>query len=531
MSEPPPSFSRARRRLLVAGGFGALSYAVLRELPDQTGGRAQGSTSPTPTTTTIAVREPVAPPAVADAAPAPDPDHVYDLVIEGGRVIDPDTGFDRVAHVGVDGDTITAIDVDTDRALEARTRIDAQGLVVAPGFIDILSYEPNEYGIWYKIADGVTTNLGMHGINNTADAFFAQYTGRVPCHFGGAFDDPYMRNQLLGLNVSDEALPSQVDQLEEQLRLGIGQGWIGLDLEPEYTPGVQGAEISDLARIAADLGIPVFFHARYSEPERNLEGIDEILAVARDTGAAVHVDHITSTGGTYTMPETLARLDAARAEGIDVTACLYPYDFWATTLGSARFGPDPTTGEPAVDRFRIEYEDLVIVGTDEHLNQTAFDQMRANGENPLVAALGSIPEEEIEAALQTDWIMMGSDAILEPGDNNHPRSTGCFSRLLGRYVRERRVLSLQDALAKATILPATRLERGAPVMAKKGRLQRGAHADITVFDPATILDRGTVESPATESVGVQYVVVSGEIVRDPDGNRTDVLPGQPITSA
>lgn len=527
MSEPPPSFSRARRRLLVAGGFGALSYAVLRETPDPATGRARASTSPT----TISVREPVGPPAVEDAAPAPERDHVYDLVIEGGRVIDPDTGFDRVAHVGIDGDTITTIDVDTDRELEARNRIDARGLVVAPGFIDILSYEPNDYGIWYKVADGVTTNLGMHGINNTANAFFSAYAGRVPCHFGGAFDNPFMRNQLLGLNVSDQALPYQVDQLEEQLRLGVEQGWIGLDLEPEYTPGVQGTEVTDLARVAAELGVPVFFHARFSEPERNLEGIDEILAVARDTGAAVHVDHITSTGGTYTMSDTLAHLEDARAEGIDVTACLYPYDFWATTLGSARFGPDPTTGEPAVDRFRIDYEDLVIVGTDEHLNQTTFDQMRANGENPLVAALDSIPEAEIEAALHTDWIMVGSDAILEPGDNNHPRSTGCFSRLLGRYVRERRVLSLQDALAKATILPARRLEKGAPVMKKKGRLQRGAHADITVFDPETILDKGTIESPGTESVGVEYVVVMGEIVRDPEGNHTDVLPGRPITSA
>ena len=125
--------------------------------------------------------------------------------------------------------------------------------------------------------------------------------------------------------------------------------------------------------------------------------------------------------------------------------------------------------------------------------------------------------------------MLGSDAILEPGDKNHPRSTGCFARAIGRYVREHKVLSLMDALAKATILPAQLTERGAPAMRRKGRLQIGADADITVFDPDRLIDRSTIEAPGVESEGVRYVLVGGDVVRDPQGNRRDARPGIAIT--
>jgi N-acyl-D-aspartate/D-glutamate deacylase len=521
----------ARRRLLVAGGLGGLSYVVLRSTPDGVTTRTSTAAADAPTTTVV-VREPDAPPALAGAEPAPGRDHTFDVVILGGRVIDPETGFDARADVGIDGDTIRAISVATDAPLQGRTTIDAAGKVVSPGFIDILSYEPNSYGVWYKIADGVTTNLGMHGINSTADDFFSIYEGQVPVHFGGAFDDPHMRGTFTSLGGGQEAAPYQIDQLADLLRAGFESGWLGVDLEPEYTPGVGTAEITALANVAAEYGMPAFFHARYSEADKNLEGIDEILQVARDTGVAVHVDHITSTGGTFTMEETLARIESARGEGLDVTACLYPYDFWATYIHSTRLGPDPATGQSVVDRYGIAWDDLVIPGTGETLTEESYNALRADtSANPLVAALSSIPEEEIDMALQTDWVMIGSDAIPEESGNNHPRASGTFARTLGVYVRERGVLSLADGLAKMTILPAKRLEAGAPVMASKGRLQRGAHADITIFDPATIIDTSTVLEPASNSTGISHVLVMGQVVLDPDGTKQDVLAGQPIRSA
>jgi dihydroorotase len=233
------------------------------------------------------------------------------------------------------------------------------------------------------------------------------------------------------------------------------------------------------------------------------------------------VEHIISTGGTFTMEQSLATLEAARRSGVAVTACTYPYDFWATYLLSARFN------DGWQERFHITYEDLVVVGTGERLTASTFASYQSRGENLLTAAY-AIPESDVRAALQADWVMLGSDAILEPGNHNHPRSTGCFARAIGRYTRELDVIDLMSALAKATILPAQLLEPGAPAMRKKGRVQLGSDADLTIFDPKTLVDRSTVENPGVESEGVRYVLVGGQVVRDLSGNHQEVRPGSPI---
>jgi N-acyl-D-aspartate/D-glutamate deacylase len=296
-----------------------------------------------------------------------------------------------------------------------------------------------------------------------------------------------------------------------------------VSFEPEYTPWITDDEIDALAAVAAKHGMPVMFHVRYSSPDEpgkdNATAIAEVLQVAKNTGAMVHVDHITSTGGTHTMPQTIATLEQARADGIDVTACMYPYDFWATTLASPRFAPGWQ------ERFRISYGDLAVPGTGERLTEATFRKYQA--QNKLVAAY-AIPDEDVVTGLQTDWIMIGSDAILEPSNNNHPRSTGCFTRVLGTYVRDRNVLSLPDALAKMTILPARRLEKQVPMLTKKGRLQIGADADINVFDPATVTDTSTVDDPAQMAKGINAVLVMGQLVKEGDTLHKDVRVGQPI---
>lgn len=438
--------------------------------------------------------------------------------------MDPDSRFDRVADVGIDGGTITAIE--PAGGLKGTTVLDAKGLVVAPGFIDILSYDPNEYGIWFKVADGVTTNLALHGVRAPASQFFdvwGQDARRPPTHYGGAFSNPWAR-ETLGLGIDDAATPAQIDEMVAMCDRDLRAGYIAVDFEPEYTPGVTFDEIKALAEVAKDHKVPATFHARYSDdvaPGTNAEALDEVLRIARETGARVHVQHIISTGGTYTMRQSLDTLEAARRDGIEVTACMYPYDYWATYLASARFN------DGWQERFHISYDDLVIVGTGERLTASTFAKHQA--ENALCAAF-AIPEEDVRTALKTDWVMLGSDAILEPGDKNHPRATGCFARAIGRYTREHKVLGLMDALAKATILPARLTEQGAPAMRRKGRLQLGADADVTVFDPERLIDRSTIEAPGQESEGVAYVVVAGQVVRDPGGNRIATRPGTAITS-
>jgi len=506
---PPPI---DRRRFLFLGGVGVLAAAAMAT------GCASGSTNGS-----VKVREPerIEPPSLSPDYRPPPSSAVFDSVIIGGRVMDPDSGYDAVANVGILGDRIALITTDP---IVGKNTIDATDLVVAPGFIDVLSYEPNPYGVWYKIGDGVTTNLGMHGIKDPVDAreFFADYQGRntPPVNFGGAFSDQWYRDSI-GVRSTPSA--SQLSRLRDALDAQLDAGWIGVAIDPEYAPSIGFDEYVGLGRVAESAQMPLFTHIRYSSPgpvgRSSLDAIDEVLRVARETGVALHVDHIPSMA-THVIPEALDRIETARREGLDITGCFYPYTFWGTYLGSARFDGDWRS------RFRIDYGDLQVAGTSERLTESSFARYKA--QNKLVVAY-AIPQEDVNAVASAPWSMVGSDSIPEPANNNHPRGAGCFARLLGPYVRDLGVLSLTDALAKCTIIPARRLDARVPMLARKGRMQMDADADITVFDPATIADASSVERPAEFSRGVQYVFVNGALTKDPAGVKRNVRAGRPVT--
>ena len=547
MNGPPTVGSIARRRLLLALGFGVTNVAVLRRFgsgtdPDTGPGSGSPSDSTEPGDPATAPGSPDAgsAPATAVAEPAPPddppeipvldesaargPDHVFDLAIVGGRVIDPASGFDFVASIGVTGSTVSAITAGPDAApLQASETIDATGLVVSPGFIDILSYSPNGYGEWFKLADGVTANLGMHGLDGRADGWFAAHPdGSSPIHFGGAYDNAFVR-QTYGLDAYDTAAPGTMNAIIEDARTDLRNGFVGLHMQPEYTPGTTAEDLLAHAVLAAELDVPLCVHARYSDniaPGTNLQAIGELVQAARETGAHVHVEHINSTGGTGVMAEALGRISDAIDEGLSMTACVYPYEFWATYLKSARY-------QNWQEKYGISYGDLQVAGTSQRLTEQTFDAAYAS--NSLTAAFAMSPTD-VELPLQADFVMVGSDAILDRSHNNHPRSTGCFSRVLGRYVREREVIDLPTALSKMTIQPARLLERRCPDLRRKGRLGIGADADITVFDPATVADRSTIENPAQESAGIQWVVVEGRVALSPDGARSVALNGRGLQS-
>jgi N-acyl-D-aspartate/D-glutamate deacylase len=458
----------------------------------------------------------------APAAPAPD--HTYDIAILGGRVIDPESGYDQAINVGIDDGIVTTMSRDD---LEATKTIDARGKVVSPGFIDLESYDPNPYGIWYKIADGVTTNLGMHGTNAEAETWYQTWenTGS-PANFGGSFDDNWFRQRVdgLALGVADEATPEQIEIIADQAEEDLIDGYIAVEFSPEYAPGITYEEMKAVCEVAAEYNVPAFFHVRYSDPDppgTGLEAVEEVIELARETGVSAHILHLNSTGGTYQMTEALDAIRSARAEGLDITADTYPYNFWATTLASERFAPGWQ------ERFRIDYDDLVIPGTGERLTEETFAIHQNN--NDLAAAL-AIPESDVKEAMQAEFVMIGSDAIIEPGDNNHPRGAGTFARTLGKYVRQGHVIPLMEGLAKMTIDPARLLDAQAPEMQKKGRLQIGSDADITVFDPAKIIDTATISDPSSYSKGIDWVVVAGRIVKSPGGLFKEHIPGEPIKS-
>jgi len=452
------------------------------------------------------------------AAPLPAPAQTppFDLVIEGGRVMDPGSGLDRTGvWVGVRGGTIAAI---SDTALAGRTVIDAAGQVVAPGFIDVLSYTPNTYGIWNKLADGVTTNLAMHGASADIGAWYRGLARlRWPVNYGGAFSDPNARVRLK-ISPYRAATPEQLRQLVDLAEQSMRNGALGVAMSPEYTPGMTSDEVLAMARVAAEFRAPVFFHARYSDtipPGTDAEGIHEILEAARRTGAAVHVDHLTSAA-TFDMPAALDSLAAARAAGLVVTACVYPYDYWATNLNKARFDPGWQ------QRFGISYGDLQLGGTTERLTAESFRRYRAAGK---LAVAYAIPDTALVLALRAPDVMIGSDAILNPGNNNHPRASGAFARTLAVYVRERGTLTLMDAIRRMTLLPAQTLETRAPAFRRKGRLAVGADADLVIFDPARVADQSTVEHPERTSAGISWVVVNGQVALDPHGPRRQVRAG------
>jgi dihydroorotase len=516
--------STQRRRLLIAGAYTAVSAVVLNRLPHHRGHAAtlgsRGSSEPPATTEAARGSEHrTQPPDLAGAAAQPGPDHVYDVILTGGRVIDPESGFDGVLDVGIDGGTITGFGPTVQHGKQT---IDAKKLVVSPGFIDVLSYEPNTRGAWYKIGDGVTTNLGMHGMQDGwwAESFFSTYTGSCPVNFGGAFGDHWVRYHKLGLGAGQAASADQISQLADILEEQLHQGWLGVDFEPEYTPGVNFDEMLGLAKVAQRYDVPCFVHGRYSSKADESKTVPEIIRLGEESGAAVHVAHLPSTGGTWDIDAALDEIDKAHDAGHDVTFGLYPYNYWGTYAASARFDPGWQ------ERFGITYHDLQVAGTPNRLDASTF--AAAQAANSLTVAY-AIPERSVRKALQHPRSIIGSDAIVD-STNNHPRASGCFSRVLGHYVREEKVLSLVDALAKMTILPAKRLEKRSPQLAHKGRVQRGADADLCLFDPETVTDRSTVAHPIEYSGGIDYVLLGGIVVKDRNGSRTSELHGQPIRS-
>jgi len=516
----------ARRRFLLGLGFVAGILALGRRLPRRVGGRTASEVAADSTTVSAVPRSTTSemPPAttmdvVATASPTTIDDHLYDLVVAGGRVIDPESGFDAVAFVGIDGDTITKI---TDSPISGRRTLNAGGLVVAPGFIDILSYPVNGYGEWNKVADGVTSNLCMHGIDATMKNYLSQASQLAPPVNHGGATDQYEHRRALGIGL-DYATDPQIDELLRRTEVDLRAGALGIHQQPEYTIGVTLDEMLRHGDLAAHHGVPLCLHLRHSEnlePGTQEEAVAEAITVARRTGCAVHVEHLNSTGGTGRMREAVAQIEAARTDGLMITACTYPYTFWATYANTARF-------RDFREKYGITVADLQVAGTAERLDEAGWQ--RARDDNLLTAAF-AMSDEDIDTALTTPWIMVGSDAILEQSHNNHPRSSGCFSRVLGHYVRERKLLSLPEALAKMTVLPARLLERRCPQMARRGRISAGAVADVTIFDPTKISDRATIEQTWLESVGVHHVVVSGQIVREAGVTDRSVRPGVPILS-
>jgi N-acyl-D-aspartate/D-glutamate deacylase len=453
-------------------------------------------------------------------------DEKYDVVIASGRVMDPESGLDAVRNVGIIGGKIRAISVDP---LQGKTTVDAKGLIVAPGFIDLHEHgqEPKNYQ--FQAHDGVTTSLELEAGTADVAGWYAKREGKSLINFGVSIGHIPVRMKELhdasgGMLATGDAAhraatPAELAQMRADMENGFRQGALAEGMGVNYTPGATRQEIVEMFRIAAKYGASVHVHLRYAgikEPTTGVAGLEEVLAAAVATGAPLHVVHITSMGLKFT-PDLIAMVEGAQRQGLDVTTECYPYTAGSTALESAIFDPGWQ------ENMGITYKDVQWAATGERLTAETFETYRKKGG---IVVIHSIPEEAARTAVANPIVMIASDGMPITGSKVHPRGQGTFSRVLGHYVREEKALDLMTALRKMTLMPAQRLEKRAPVFKDKGRIRIGADADITVFDAARVVDKSTYEEPLRYSDGIQFVFVNGVAVLK-DGQLVEgVFPGR-----
>jgi len=432
---------------------------------------------------------------------------VYDVVILGGRVMDPETGRDEIANVGILDDRIKAI---TRENIRGRRTIDASGQIVAPGFIDILAnMRLDRAAHEFKIGDGVTTVLGMHGGPVDIADYQRSHAEVGPLvNYAGTVGHSAMR-EVVG--ATDPYLPATPEQIEAMRRLAvqsIRDGAVGIGFGINYNPGASYEEIFALFEVAAAEGVPCHLHARYKGnvfPLTMSLAVMEVVSMSAATGAQAQMAHlISSTVGS--APLSIALIEGASARGVDVGFDFHVWTRNQTWLQSALFD------EGWQERFGgAEYSDIYVADTQERLTEERFFELRAQP-GLLSVQTEFIPEEEMIMGLKSPLGIVSSDGGGLVDGRGHPRSTGTFARFLGRFVRELEIVDWMEGIKKITLLPAQRLEQSIPAMARKGRLQIGMDADVTVFDPTTIQERASYANPAQMSAGISTVLVNGTLV-------------------
>lgn len=433
----------------------------------------------------------------------------YSLVIRNGRAFvrgrwsTPDIGVTRGGR----------LKIAPAGSLQAREILEANGLVVSPGFIDILADGVVDgrraYKIFeqYKLMDGVTTVLQMHGGTDQVDSFYSRFE-ELPhfTHYG-------VSTKVMRIRARHAEVQDRLRQVEECL----DDGALGVSHSLEYQP-TPWEELVEYARLAKKYDRPFFLHLRYSSPERELHGVAEGIRLARLTGVRLHIDHLHSTGGTFHMEEALSTIREAVDSGLRITACVYPYTYWATYLHSRRFD------EGWKERYGLDYSDLRVVGTNEQLNEESFNRYRKEAGILVSVPEGSMPlESGFDLAIQEDFCLVASDGGIVSTNpaNNHPRGAGCFATSIRRALQIG--MPLEKILAKLTVGPREVLE---PSLQDRGILRNGRRADLTIFDPSAINGRATVANPAQASEGIRWVLVNGRVAYD--GQKTVASLGEAV---
>jgi N-acyl-D-aspartate/D-glutamate deacylase len=422
----------------------------------------------------------------------------FDLVIIHGRVIDPESGLNAVRSIGIRGGKVAAI---AEGALDGRQEIDAAGLVVAPGFIDLHSHGQTDETYRCQVLDGVTTAFELEVGAADIDAWYRDREPGRAINYGVSVGHIPVRIAVMhdpstflpsGDAAHKAASPAEIAQMARRIDEGLRKGAVGMGLGPSYTAAATQWEVLEMFRVAGRHHASVHVHIR-----GGMAGLEEVIAGAALTGAPLHVVHINSSGLAQTR-EMLQVIAEAQQRGLDVTTEAYPYSAGMTEIQSANY--DGWEQWPA-ERFAT----LEWPVTGERLTRETFLKYRQLG-GPVVGH--SNTDEMVAVAINSPLTAIASDAYMINGIG-HPRTSGTFSKVLGRYVREGGSLTLVEALRKMTLMPARRLESRVTAMRDKGRIRVGADADLTIFDAAHVIDRATYREPSLPPEGIRFVIVNG----------------------
>lgn len=463
----------------------------------------------------------------------------YDIVLNGGRVIDPETGLDDVRNIGITDGRIQAI---SSQALTGKEQYDVSGLVVSPGFIDLHVHGITNTEQEYQVRDGVTTALELEWGIPMLKEWYASRADKALINYGASVNWAYSRIEAMpdfranklqmeqmmaqgkyeGVSSGlDQMLPTfstslsvaELPLMLQNVTESLSEGGIGVGVAVGYLPKASTEELYELYKLAGELQAPIFTHVR----EGGIIAIQQAIADAILTGAPLHIVHINSMAlGDIDLALNIVR--DARKKGFDITTEVYPYTAASTDIASAMFD------EGWQDRLGMTYSDIQWVKTAERLTQKSFEARRKEGGTVIMHMM---QPEWIRSGVAYPEVIIASDGMFYD-KLAHPRTAGTFSRVLGKYTRDDQVLSLHEALKKMTLLPAKRLESISPMMRFKGRLQVGADADITIFNPTTVQDKATFEKGLEFSEGIAYVVVNGVVVVKDGETVENVFPGKPV---
>jgi len=445
----------------------------------------------------------------------------FDLVLQAGHVMDPESGLDAVRNIGIRNGRIDAI---SEAKLEGKRVIDATGLVVAPGFIDLHAHQgklpQSEETLAAMARDGVTSAFELEVGTGDVAAWYREREGGQLINYGVSVGHIPVRMKVMGDSGtflpsgpggSEPASEEQISAMGRLIEKGLAEGALAVGFGLAYTPAATQAEFESVLRIAADHGASAHIHVR-----GDINGLKEAIEGAANTGASLHVVHVNSSGGAQTAAY-LEAIELARRHNQDVTTEAYPYEASQTYVESALYN-DWASWED--DRFAT----FQWIETGERLTRESFARYRAQGG---VVIEHARTEAMTRTAIEHPLTMIASDGFIE-GGRGHPRTSGTYAKVLGKYVREEGVLTLMDALRRMTIEPAKRLEEYVPALLTKGRLSIGADADVTIFDASTVIDRSTYTNPTLPPEGIPYVLVNGELVVERGELVSDARPGQAI---